>query len=296
MLEILLAISAALAATVGAVPVSAQPALIVHNTDLYFKFSSKLHRNTALVLIDIQNDFINGSLRNPRAPAILPKVYDLLDSHQWRFIAASQDWHPEGHVSFASAHPGARPGDRVNVTFLDSPLKQESQGLTADHCVPGTWGAEIEDGVKSRLQYLEGFRTTVNYIKKAQNHSVDSYSAFADNQYHQFTTLNSELNLHGIETLIVTGLVTNACVRGTSIDGIKLGYEVILIEDATEASSAATKAAAIRELEGWGKCLSTVTSQCERIQLIRIGVQVMNLTDWEAANPTKLRKQYTREL
>jgi len=156
-------------------------------------------------------------------------------------------------VSFASAHPDSKAGDVVNIPFLDTPLKTEAQSVYADHCVPGTWGAEIENGVKTRLQYLEGYRTTVNYIKKAQDHSVDSYSAFADNQYHQFTTLNSELTLHGVETIIVTGLITNACVRGTSIDGIKLGYEVVLIEDATESISAELKAAAIEELEGWGE-------------------------------------------
>jgi nicotinamidase-related amidase len=221
-----------------------------------------LHKRTALVLIDIQNDFITGSLGSPRAPAILPKVYQLLDNHEWTFIAASQDWHPEGHVSFASAHPGLEPGDAVNVTFLDSPLKTETQGVYADHCIPGTWGAEIEDGVKTRLQYLEGYRTPVNYIKKAQNHSVDSYSAFADNQYHQFTTLNTELTVHGIETIIVTGLITNACVRGTSIDGIKLGYEVVLIEDATESISEEIKQAAIQELEGWGKCQAQQQETC----------------------------------
>jgi nicotinamidase/pyrazinamidase len=156
-------------------------------------------------------------------------------------------------VSFASAHPGKSPGDSLNISFVDTATKIETQGLYANHCVPETWGAQIETGVQTRLHYLEGFRTTVNYIKKAQNHSVDSYSAFADNQYHQFTTLNSELTLHGIETLIITGLITNACVRGTAIDGIKLGYEVILIEDATETTSDAAKAATIVELEGWGK-------------------------------------------
>lgn len=93
----------------------------------------------------------------------------------------------------------------------------------------------------------------MNYIKKAQDHSVDSYSAFADNQYHRFTTLNSELSLHRIGTIVVTGLITNACVRGTCIDGIKLGYEVILIEDATETISDSIKASTIEELEGWGE-------------------------------------------
>jgi nicotinamidase/pyrazinamidase len=210
------------------------------------------------VLIDIQNDFITGSLNNTRAPSILPKVYQLLDDHEWPFIIASQDWHPKGHVSFASAHAGKQVGDAINTTFLDSTLKQETQSLYSDHCVPGTWGAEIEEGVQTRLHYLEGYRTPVNYIKKAQDHSVDSYSAFADNQYHRFTTLNSELTLHGVETIVVTGLITNACVRGTSIDGIKFGYEVILIEDATDTLSAELKAETIQELKGWGKLLLAI--------------------------------------
>ncbi|KAJ4298034.1 hypothetical protein N0V90_005933 [Kalmusia sp. IMI 367209] len=231
------------------------------------RYSPKLHKNTALVLIDIQNDFINGSLGNPRAPAILPKVYKLLDEHEWPFIVASQDWHPIGHVSFASAHPGSKAGGSVQIPFVDSPLKTENQSLYPNHCVPGTWGAQLENGVQSRLWDLEGYSAPVNYIKKAQDHSVDSYSAFADNQYHRFTTLNSELSLHSINTIVITGLITSACVRGTSIDGIKLGYEVILIEDATESISAEDKAKAIKELKGWG-------------------VQVKNLTDWEAANPT----------
>lgn len=188
-------------------------------------------------------------------------MYQLLDDHEWPFIVASQDWHPEGHVSFASSHPGKKKGDTVNITFVDTPKKVEAQTLSADHCVPGTWGAEIEEGVQTRLHFLEGYRTPVNYIKKAQDHSVDSYSAFADNQYHRFTTLNSELALHDINTIVVTGLVTNACVRGTSIDGIKLGYEVILIEDATESSSASIKASAITELEGWGKCYKPLCSR-----------------------------------
>ncbi|KAM0820257.1 putative Isochorismatase-like protein [Seiridium cardinale] len=240
-------------------------------------FSSKIHKKTALVIIDVQNDFITGSLNNSRAPAILPKIYQLLDEHEWPFIVASQDWHPIDHVSFAAVHPGKEAGDSVNITFLDTSSKIETQGLYANHCVPETWGAQIETGVQMRLHYLEGFRTPVNYIKKAQNHSVDSYSAFADNQYHQFTTMNSELSLHSIETIVITGLITNACVRGTSIDGIKLGYEVILIEDATETTSDETKASTIAELEGWG-------------------VQVMNLTDWEAANPTGLKSRRRWEL
>jgi nicotinamidase-related amidase len=240
-------------------PVTAVPVCTstdnIFNSYSQIQFSPKLHKSTALVLIDIQNDFITGSLNNSRAPAILPKVYKLLDDHEWPFIVASQDWHPIGHVSFASAHTGSQAGDTINITFVDTPKKTETQSLTADHCVPGTPGADIEKGVQDRLYDLEGYRTPVNYIKKAQDHSVDSYSAFADNQYHRFTTLNSELSLHGIGTIVVTGLITNACVRGTCIDGIKLGYEVVLIEDATETISESVKASAIEELKGWGENL-----------------------------------------
>ncbi|KAI2473339.1 hypothetical protein F4781DRAFT_380041 [Annulohypoxylon bovei var. microspora] len=110
-------------------------------------FSSKLHKNTALAIIDVQNDFINGSLANPRAPVILPKIYQLLDKHEWPFIVASQDWHPLGHVSFSSSHPGKVSGDSVNDSFVDTPTKIETQMLYADHCVPETWGAQIESGV-----------------------------------------------------------------------------------------------------------------------------------------------------
>ncbi|KAI9727371.1 MAG: hypothetical protein M1834_008442 [Cirrosporium novae-zelandiae] len=228
--------------------------------------NSKLHTGTALVIIDTQNDFITGSLNNSRAPAILPKLYRLLDQHEWPFVVASQDWHPPGHVSFASAHANKSAGSTITIDFVDTQKKLEIQSLTADHCIPETWGSEIEAGVQSRLHTLEGFYTTVNYIKKAQDHRVDSYSAFADNQYHRFTTLDSELKLHGISKLVVTGLVTSACVRGTAIDGTKLGYEVTLIEDATEATSAEAKETAIVELrDTWG-------------------VDVIPLATWEAEN------------
>lgn len=212
------------------------------------QYSTSLHEGIALVLIDIQNDFTNGPLANPRAP----KVYKLLDDHEWPLVVASQDWHPRNHVSFASAHPGSQPGDSVQVKFVETALKMETQGLYRPLCVPGTWGAQLENGVQSRLWGLEGYRAPVHYVKKAQDHSVDSYSACADNQYHRFTTLNSELGLHGIRTMVVTGLLTSAYVRGTSIDGIKLACEIVLIEDATESVSAENKAGAIDELKSWG--------------------------------------------
>ncbi|KAL1306116.1 hypothetical protein AAFC00_004232 [Neodothiora populina] len=229
-------------------------------------YNPHLHKNTALVIIDVQNDFVNGSLGSLRAPAILPQLYRLLDKHDWPLIIASQDWHPSDHVSFYTSHPGKASGDTVMDPFVADPTtKWELQTLYTPHCVPETWGSELENGISTRLHNLEGFRTSVNYIKKAQNHTVDSYSAFADNQHYQFTTLQTELHAHGIERIVIGGLVTNACVRGTSIDGIKLGFEVILLEDATEAPTQQLKDDTIAELKGWG-------------------VTVMKTKEWEAKN------------
>ncbi|RVX73872.1 hypothetical protein B0A52_02762 [Exophiala mesophila] len=229
-------------------------------------FSRHLHRNTALVIVDVQNDFITGSLNNSRAPAILPQIYKLLDEHEWPLIIASQDWHPIGHVSFASSHENASPGQRALVPFVAEPTRDfQNQSLSRDHGVPGTWGAEIEEGVQSRLHTLEGYFTSVNYIKKAQNHTVDSYSAFADNQHYRFTTLHDELRAHKIDNIVLGGLVTNACVRGTSMDGIKLGYNVTLLSDATEATTQETKDRAIAELDAFG-------------------VYIMTTAEWEAQN------------
>lgn len=83
-------------------------------------------------------------------------------------------------VSFASSHPGIEAGTTIEIPFIDSPNFKEEQGTYANHCVPETWGAELEDGVKTKLHGLEGYRTSVQYVKKAQNHSIDSYSAFGD--------------------------------------------------------------------------------------------------------------------
>ncbi|EXJ55482.1 hypothetical protein A1O7_08409 [Cladophialophora yegresii CBS 114405] len=230
------------------------------------QFSRHLHRNTALVIVDVQNDFIEGSLNNSRAPAILPQLYKLLDEHEWPLIIASQDWHPIGHVSFASSHEGAKPGDKSLQPFVTEPTRDfQNQSLSKDHCVPGTWGAEIEPGVQTRLHTLEGYFTSVNYIKKAQNHTVDSYSAFADNQHYRFTTLNDELRAHKIDNIVLGGLVTNACVRGTSMDGIKLGYNLTLLSDATESTTQDVKDRALAELDAFG-------------------VYIMTTAEWEAQN------------
>ncbi|KAI5898936.1 Isochorismatase hydrolase [Schizophyllum commune H4-8] len=223
------------------------------------------HPNTALLIVDIQYDFINGTLSNDRAYSILPKIYQLLDEHEWGMIATSQDWHPQDHVSFASNHPGHVKGDVVQIPVLASRFNETArQSLTADHCVPGTIGANIEAGVQTRLNTLLG-KTPITQIHKAQNPHVDSYSAFADNQYYEFTTLAPEMRARNIEHVVVTGLVTTACVYGSSVDATKLGFGVTVISDGVETSTAEAQATALEELETWW------------------GVTVETLADFEAS-------------
>ena len=91
----------------------------------------------------------------------------------------------------------------------------------------------------------------VNYIKKAQNHSIDSYSAFLDNMGFRYTTLNDEFQAHKIEKVIIAGLITSACVRGSAIDGLKLGYEVTVISDGVDTVSQELQDATLAELSGF---------------------------------------------
>ena len=92
----------------------------------------------------------------------------------------------------------------------------------------------------------------MSYIKKGQDARVEDYSAFADNQYHRFTTLDPEVEAFKIKTIFIVGMLTEACVKYTSIDGIKLGYEVIVIEDAVTSFLPEDKQRDLEEVRGWG--------------------------------------------
>ncbi|KAF9014541.1 hypothetical protein BDZ89DRAFT_446768 [Hymenopellis radicata] len=144
--------------------------------------------------------------------------------------------------------------------------------LTYDHCVPGTFGANIEEGVQSGLNSLTS-KTPITQIHKAQHHLVDSYSAFADNQYFQFTTLGPEMRAREIEEIVIVGLVTTACVYGSTVDGIKMGWDVTVISNGVEASSQELQDTALEELATWW------------------GAKVTSLSDFEAASGLSTMKR-----
>ena len=169
---------------------------------------------SALLLIDIQHDFLEGgALAVPLANEIIPIANAMID--KFDIIIATQDWHPAGHGSFASTH------NKPQYEVID--LHGLPQVLWPDHCVQGTHGAEFHPDVNTaRFDRV---------IQKGSDPTVDSYSGFADNGGRIETELDDHLKAQGIETLYVCGLATDYCVKFTVLDALTRGYTVYLIVD-----------------------------------------------------------------
>lgn len=169
-------------------------------------------RESALIIVDLQNDFMpGGPLGVPGADALLPLIVGRMGA--FSTVVATQDWHPPGHGSFASQHPGAHPGELSELDGLP-------QVMWPDHCVAGTRGAELVDGLP--LDAL----TAV--FRKGQDPRVDSYSGFFDNGRRADTGLADWLRGRGIRRLVVVGVATDYCVQYTARDAAGLGFEVEL--------------------------------------------------------------------
>ena len=172
--------------------------------------------DAALVVIDVQNDFCpGGALEVPDGDAVVPVINRIASRFHARVLA--QDWHPRGHLSFASSHAGKSP-------FETTPLPYGEQVLWPDHCVQGTEGAafhrDLETG-GADLVLRKGFRP-----------AIDSYSAFYENDRTTSTGLAGYLRDRGISRLFFVGLATDFCVAYSAIDGAREGFEVAVIEDA----------------------------------------------------------------
>ena len=173
----------------------------------------------ALLMIDIQNDFLpGGSLEVAYGDQIIPVVNQMQELFD--VIIATQDWHPREHVSFASNHSGKNPGEMVKVGGIE-------QVLWPDHCIQETTGAEIAQEI-----HME---KVINVIRKGTDPIIDSYSGFYDNRKQRATGLHRFLRGLGINFLVLTGLAADVCVKYTAMDALQLGYEVFLVEDATKA-------------------------------------------------------------
>jgi nicotinamidase/pyrazinamidase len=169
-----------------------------------------------LLIIDVQSDFCpGGALAVPQGDAIVPAINRLARS--FAHVVLTQDWHPPGHASFASSHPGKRPFDAIEVSY-------GTQILWPDHCVQGTQGVGFHpklDVPHAELVLRKGFRS-----------AVDSYSAFRENDQRTPTGLASYLRERGLDRVIMCGLATDFCVAFSAIDGRQAGFEVSVVTSA----------------------------------------------------------------
>ena len=194
----------------------------------------------ALLLIDIQNGFCpGGNLPVPDGDQVVPIANKLIDSGKYDLIVASQDWHPAGHGSFASSHPGKKP-------FEIGMLSGKPQMMWPDHCIQNTKDAEFHPGL-----HLDD----VDFIQqKGQNPAVDSYSAFRDNDQAALTGLAAYLRDKGVTDLDLCGLATDYCVKFSAIDAVEMlpNVTVRFIEDASRGIDPAGVAAAIDDMRARG--------------------------------------------
>lgn len=170
----------------------------------------------ALILVDIQNDFLpGGALAVPEGDQIVPAVNRL--QPRFPLVVATQDWHPADHGSFAANHPGRVPGEMIDLHGLP-------QILWPTHCVQGQPGADFAPKL-DRQRWAQVF-------VKGTDPAIDSYSGFFDNGHRQATGLGDYLRDQGVTDVYVAGLATDYCVKFTVLDALKLGFRAHLIEDA----------------------------------------------------------------
>lgn len=174
---------------------------------------------TALLVIDVQNDFIpGGQLPVPEGDLIVPLINRLGD--RFKQVIITQDWHPPGHASFASSHPDREPYEVIELPY-------GAQTLWPDHCVRATTGAELHKDLN--LPYAQLI------IRKGCNPDIDSYSAFLEADRKTTTGLAGYLKERGIDTLYLVGLALDFCVMFSALDARAAGFNVFVVLDACRA-------------------------------------------------------------
>jgi nicotinamidase/pyrazinamidase len=175
----------------------------------------------ALIIVDVQNDFLpGGALAVPEGDKVIPVINDL--SREFEIVFTTQDWHPANHCSFAASHPGKKIGDRI---LIDG----QEQILWPVHCVQNTHGAELAAGLRPNVI------TGGVHISKGTDERVDSYSGFFESQRKRATGLHELLRQHGAEDLTIVGLATDYCVKATVLDARDLGFNVTVHQNACRA-------------------------------------------------------------
>ena len=169
-----------------------------------------------LLVVDVQNDFCpGGALAVPDGDAVVPVINRL--SRAFPHVILTQDWHPAGHSSFASVHPGRNPYEVIELPY-------GPQILWPDHCVQGTSGATFRDDLD-----IPGAELV---IRKGYHRQIDSYSAFFENDHNTPTGLAGYLRDRGFRRVFLCGLAFDFCVRYSAEDAVSSGFEVVVVVDA----------------------------------------------------------------
>ncbi|MBB3019271.1 nicotinamidase/pyrazinamidase [Microvirga lupini] len=172
-----------------------------------------------LIVVDVQYDFLpGGALAVPDGGGVIAPVNRL--ARAFRHVVLTQDWHPKGHASFASSHPGKQPFEMIDLHY-------GSQALWPDHCVQGTPGAEISRDLDIPHVQL--------VIRKGYNAEIDSYSGFKEADRRTSTGLEGYLKERGFQRVFCAGLALDFCVAWTALDAAAAGFETYVIEDASRA-------------------------------------------------------------
>jgi nicotinamidase/pyrazinamidase len=185
-----------------------------------------------LLVVDIQNDFCpGGGLSVPRGDEVVPLINGL--AAKFAHVLLTQDWHPRGHLSFASSHPGKKPYQMIELAY-------GTQVLWPDHCVQGTTGAAFRNDLAIPHAEL--------VLRKGYHREIDSYSAFYENDRKTRTGLSGYLRERGFGRVFLTGLAFDFCVRYSAEDAFREGFNAIVIEDACRGVDVDGSMAATHEL------------------------------------------------
>jgi len=176
----------------------------------------RIRPNDVLLVIDVQNDFCpGGGLPVPRGDEIVMPINHM--ASRFEHVILTQDWHPRGHLSFASSHPGRKTYETIYVAY-------GPQVLWPDHCIQGTAGANFRSDLQIPHAEL--------VLRKGYHREIDSYSAFYENDRKTPTGLAGYMRERGLERVVVAGLAFDFCVRFSSEDAHHEGFEVVVVEDA----------------------------------------------------------------
>ena len=193
---------------------------------------SAISAQDVLLVVDVQNDFCpEGRLAVPRGDEVVPLVNRL--AARFQHVVLTQDWHPAGHLSFASTHPGRKPYETIEVSY-------GAQILWPDHCVQGTQGAAFRGDLQIPHAEL--------VLRKGYHRNIDSYSAFYENDRTTHTGLAGYLRERGFTRVFLAGLAFDFCVRYSCEDAKREGFEVVVVEDACRGIDVAGSMQATRRL------------------------------------------------